>query len=370
MVIEQREYREYQQRIISKVLQAYSSGITSVIIISPTGSGKTYITLQILHEFERIHPNVNIGWTAMRRILLKQAASENKKVGVKIDFVSIFDKNQPKVDILVQDECHHSAANSCIIQLNKAKPTWLLGLTSTPFRTDKIKLMYQQTVTDYGVKFLIEKGYLSNFRHFLIPDWNIHTIVRIFQMEPQRWGKSIIFMQEGKDCYELTDKLQKAGITAETILGEFSEEKREEILSRFDNGTLQVLVNVNLLVEGYNCDDLQTVWCRNNSKLPTIQMAGRVLRKDPNNSNKVANIIQSTDTLYLYSKLVRPLEQYLFKNDRWLMVSGIPAFDKLSNQIRDDRMKYSRISEPVILGKGETILEDKYGDLIAKRKGI
>ena len=54
------------------------------------------------------------------------------------DLISMFDKNPPAdVDLLVVDECQHDAADSMAHIHNVVKPKMILGLTATPFRSDR-----------------------------------------------------------------------------------------------------------------------------------------------------------------------------------------------------------------------------------------
>ena len=101
--------RPYQQRIVSKVvamlLGKYRNGsgeleqaLRSVLIESPTGSGKTCMGLWVAKTLQQYIPDLVVGWVAMRRNLLSQSAEENEKLGMDvkdIHFVSMFEK-EPK----------------------------------------------------------------------------------------------------------------------------------------------------------------------------------------------------------------------------------------------------------------------------------
>src|SRR5262245_2779129 len=107
--------RPYQERIVRKALDLFcNQGVRSVLIDSPTGSGKTLMGLMIgraLHE----RLGLKIGWAAMRRHLLAQAARENAAQGIDAPctWISMFDRNPPTgLDLLVVDEAQHDAAGS------------------------------------------------------------------------------------------------------------------------------------------------------------------------------------------------------------------------------------------------------------------
>src|SRR5947209_18433332 len=77
--------RPYQLRIVAKAVGLFAdAGLRSVLIESPTGSGKTVMGLLVARALqERL--GVRVGWVAMRRYLLEQARAENeaKRVGVR-----------------------------------------------------------------------------------------------------------------------------------------------------------------------------------------------------------------------------------------------------------------------------------------------
>src|SRR6516162_300951 len=91
------ETRPYQQRIVARAVEWFcDKGMRSVLIDSPTGSGKTIMGLLIARTMQD-RLGLRIGWVAMRRNLLTQAASENESKGIGADcvFLSMFAKDPP-----------------------------------------------------------------------------------------------------------------------------------------------------------------------------------------------------------------------------------------------------------------------------------
>src|SRR5688572_20654220 len=83
--------RPYQWRIVGKALDMFAGRhvnrfghqeppARSVLIESPTGSGKTVMGLLIAKALHSQY-GLRIGWVAMRRNLLAQAAAENVRRG-------------------------------------------------------------------------------------------------------------------------------------------------------------------------------------------------------------------------------------------------------------------------------------------------
>ena len=183
------EPRPYQARIILKAFECFQgthvntlgaieAAARSVIIESPTGSGKTVMALMICKALQAAHPDLVVGWVAMRRNLLSQAQRENIEQGIEvknIHFVSMFEKyprelmqakSEGKKILLVVDEAQHDCANSMAHLHNIVNPQMILGMTATPFRTDKMKLCFDKVIKDAGIHTLIQDGYLSRFHHY------------------------------------------------------------------------------------------------------------------------------------------------------------------------------------------------------------
>src|SRR5262249_27490200 len=166
------EQRPYQQRIIAKAVDFFcDKNLRSVLIDSPTGSGKTIMGLCVARQMQDLL-GLRVGWVAMRRYLLAQAEEENRTrgIGVETTFLSMFDKDPPAgLDLLVVDEAQHDAAGSMAHLHNVIQPRFILGLSATPFRADKVKLCFDTVIKVAGIAPLIQDGYLSQFHHYTLP---------------------------------------------------------------------------------------------------------------------------------------------------------------------------------------------------------
>ena len=125
------EPREYQQRVVKQTVSSFmDEDLKSILIESPTGSGKTVMALLSLKRMQERDPTLSFGWVAMRRKLLAQAAKENLRIGVKnIEFISMFEKNPPKCNMMITDEAQHDAAQTCATLHKLLDAKWSLGLS-------------------------------------------------------------------------------------------------------------------------------------------------------------------------------------------------------------------------------------------------
>ena len=318
------EARSYQQRIVRKACEMYAGehvdrsgqredAAGSVLIESPTGSGKTVMGLAIARYMQAVY-GYKVGWVAMRRNLLQQAARENLQRGFDIDMqtISMFEKRPPKVDMLIVDEAQHDAAMSmanlhCVIQ-----PKVILGLTATPFRTDRVRLCFDRIIKDCGIHQLIQDGYLSRYHHYTIAEFSPQAVAEAFLREPQRWGKSLMFFHREEQCRECLQLLTSAGVKADVVTGKTN---RERQLDDFAAGKTDVLINMNILTEGFDCPQLKTVFCRPSGRSCTIQMAGRVFRKHL--PEPIKQIVQCKNTRHPMVKTATAEQQFVWTHDRW-----------------------------------------------------
>jgi superfamily II DNA or RNA helicase len=341
------EPRDYQRRIVTKAANMLTGrhvgrhgvepAVNSVLIESPTGSGKTCMAMLALKLLQHEIPDLHIGWIAMRRELLHQAAREHEQKGFglrNLHFLSMFVKEPPMELVqaphrmILCDESHHSAADSCAHLFNVIKPTLSLGLTATPFRVDRMRLCFQKVIKDAGIHQLIQLGYLARYWLYVVPKWTPQVVAERYLAEPERWGKSVMFFQSIRECRECCDILVGQGIRAEVISGDSD---RERQLADFAGGHIKVLINCMVLTEGFDSVDLQTVWVRDASKGPSIQMGGRVLRRCSTLPYK--QIVQSQETRCPFTKIASPTQQFVWSGWDWRSVTINPHIEALSRRM-------------------------------------
>jgi superfamily II DNA or RNA helicase len=212
---------------------------------------------------------------------------------------------------------------------NTIRPRWILGLTATPFRTDRIKLCFDKVIKDAGIHQLIQDGFLSQYDHYTIPCFNVRTVAEFFLREPSRWGKTIFFFRKLEECFELHELLASQGVVCDVVTGTSD---REQQIERFKSGQVPVLINCMVLSEGFDCPDLQTVFCRDSAKGPTMQMCGRAFRKHPD--APVKNIVQSKLTKWPFTKVALARQQFLWQEDEWRSLSVNPMINTVNSRAR------------------------------------
>jgi superfamily II DNA or RNA helicase len=223
----------------------------------------------------------------------------------------------PAMDLIVIDECHHVAADSYLRILDRAKElnpkVKVLGVTATPQRADKkaLKQVFDNVADVISIKELIDAGNLVRPRVFVIDCGlrselaNVRKTVADFDMAQveaimdkdavtskviAEWKdkagtrKTVVFCSTVDHAEHVTQAFCDAGVKADIVHGGLSDNARKRALTDFEKDRTQVLINVAVLTEGYDCQTVSCVLLLRpcSYKSTMIQMIGRGLRKvDP-----------------------------------------------------------------------------------------
>lgn len=374
------EPRPYQRIVVGDVHDMFQGqfrnmageteqNIQSVLVESPTGSGKTCMGHLIAKLTEHAVPGLAIGWVAMRKNLLTQAAAEAQKLAIHlkdIHYVSMFDKHpdalvaaraQGRPIMMVMDEAQHDAAESAAHLHNLLEPQFILGLTATPFRTDRMKLCFQKVVKRAGIHQLIQDGYLSQYENFTIPKWTVEQVVEHYLRCPEKWGKSIFYFLTKDECRQamallaphegaILDRLRvlRPDLPLRRVVdfvdGDLHPDVREDQLTRFKAGETACLVNCMILTEGFDDPSLETSWVRDSSRGPTMQMAGRVYRMHPewksnrNEQFRFKRVVQSKGTHWPMVKTAMPHQQFVWQDEEWRSLMVNPHLAQINHNAR------------------------------------
>jgi len=144
------DLQEWQRKALGDIAASMKQHLR-VLVLAPTGSGKTVIGAALVAEREE-----RVLWLAHRRELIDQAREALLKAGVPAGDIGIISggrrenenarilvgscqmhirKDVPEVDLIVIDEAHRSAAKTYVDILAEHKGP-VIGLTATPRRLD------------------------------------------------------------------------------------------------------------------------------------------------------------------------------------------------------------------------------------------
>jgi superfamily II DNA or RNA helicase len=325
--------RSYQKQVISEVYSHIRSCEKRILVVAPTGSGKTIIASQIVAHAASRHKRV--GFLVHRDILVKQTYEKFSQFGIECGFIKAgWQENRDSlvqiasvqtmesrdwwqllpVDVVLLDECHLVAWTNVVKQmLEVIHPNAIyIGLTATPWRTSKTEDMgdvfdalvcapMPQELIDSG--FLVKPSYYGverpNSRQVSIdPDGEfnqsdlalatdtpeqIATIVSHWRQLAQN-RRTIAFAVDVKHSKHICEAFNNEGIPASHVDGDTPYKKREKIYEQLDKGEILVLSSCEALTEGFDVPSVSAILlCRaTQSKALNVQMIGRGLRLSPN----------------------------------------------------------------------------------------
>jgi superfamily II DNA or RNA helicase len=362
------------------------------LIISATGTGKTYLSAFDVEKhkpkkFLFVVHRLTIAEEAMKTF--KRLLGDSIKMGIysgslqEIDADYIFSTvqtiskpenlekfNKNHFDYIVIDETHRAGAESYKRLMDYFSPSFLLGMTATPERTDGADIfkMFDYNIAYeirlnraleeemlcpfhyYGVTDLIVNGKplddKADFK-FLVADERVDRIVDKIKLYNCDNGtiRGLIFCSRQDECIELSNLLNKRGYNTIALTGNNSEKERQDAIERLesDRNKLDYIVTVDIFNEGVDIPKVnQIIMLRpTQSAIIFIQQLGRGLRKINNKEYlTVIDFIGNYSNNYMIPIALFGDTSYNKDALRKLLSSGscfIPGtstinFDKISKQ--------------------------------------
>jgi ATP-dependent helicase IRC3 len=338
------ELRPYQNHCIEAIKKQIKFNQHRLIVSLPTGAGKTVIFSHFIGQ-----ENKKTLVLAHREELLEQAKSKiesitNIPVGIVNQRSKDFGKQvviasiqsayrntnlqeliKQHFELCIYDECHRAAAMGSRLVLKElgfgpGTKKILIGFTATPFRNDKrrgLKEVFDIPAYECNIRKLIDDGYLvkpigyiirnnldlssvategddweeKSLSSFMDTDEMLEAVVDTWQ-EKASGRQTICFGINVKHSQHLADTFNARNITAVLIHGGMDPDLRRQYLDEYSKGTIQILCNAQVLVEGI---DLPATSCiilsPTKSDLKAQQAFGRGLR--------LAAWIQKKDCIFL-----------------------------------------------------------------------
>ena len=320
------DYQEDMKSRIEKALRLHQS----VMAQMPTGTGKTYLLTAVIDSFVKANPNIKVWIIAHRRELVSQieetikkfysySASENDSLLVSVKAVSIqwiyrhYDEIEEEPGMVVIDEAHHALAKTYKEMWERFPKAKFLGLTATPCRLNGKGFtdLFDVLVQSWGVPEFISKGRLATYDFVSIKsngvtqrlidslqkrgadgDYQNKEMDMLLNKRPsierlyrsfEEYGKDrkgIVYAINISHAKKIMELYQEHGIKAVAIDSKTPAAERQADIEAFKKGDIQVLVNVDIFSEGFDCPDVEFVQLARPtlSLAKYLQMVGRGLR--------------------------------------------------------------------------------------------
>lgn len=329
--------RPYQVAAIEQVRAALKSHARRVVVVLPTGAGKTSVAAEIISSAERKGSRV---WLiAHRQELILQARARLRQWSIEpgviwaqepmdlerpTQVVSLATlvrrladgRVKPDASVIIIDEAHHATANSYRAVLDLHPEAVVLGLTATPCRADGAGLVdvFEHLVIGVQPGELVRDGFLVEPTVFAGASPNlggVHIrrgdfdatelaaavngagltgkIVETHERRVGRGKRTIAFGVDVEHSQNLAKAFRDAGYRAEHLDGETGAEERAAKLGALRRGEIEVLTNCSLFGEGLDVPDLDAVILARPTKSLALflQQCGRVLRPAPGKERAV-----------------------------------------------------------------------------------
>ena len=318
----------YQSEMVSRIESAFLSH-RSVMVQMPTGTGKTRVLASVVRDEVRRAGNPVVWVVAHRRELVSQIEGTLKAFGldpsgradggIRVMSVQWLARHYGEMadsppSLIVIDEAHHAPAGSYAEVMEAFPEARKLGVTATPCRLDGrgFTALFETLLVSQSVSSFIRDGYLSDYDYVsLNPGGEDQRLIDGLERRGADGDYSVAEMRDVLDCRPSIERLYRTiagfvperrgivyaisiehaehvaehyrshGLRAEAVSSETPADERCSAIGRFRDGKLDILVNVDLFSEGFDCPDVEFVQLAR----PTLslsrylQMVGRGLRR-------------------------------------------------------------------------------------------
>ncbi len=318
-----------QKAALQEIQSVRESGKDKGLVISATGTGKTYLSAFDVRNFA---PKRML-FIVHREQILQKAKSDFIRIlgGMEKDFgilsgnlrqtdarylfatIQTISKEEtlqqldPQAfDYILIDEVHKAGAKSYQKVIEHFQPKFLMGMTATPERTDDFNI-YE--LFDYNVAYEIrlqealEEDMLCPFHYFGVTDVEYeegvideatvftkliteervdHILQKInYYGHSGEKVRGLMFCSRKEEAIKLSEELNQRGLKTVALTGQHSQEERVLQVDRLENGVIDYILTVDIFNEGIDIPSVnQVVMLRQTqSSIIFIQQLGRGLRK-------------------------------------------------------------------------------------------
>ena len=320
--------RDYQERAVAELRQAFAAGARRPLLVLPTGGGKTVVFCYVAASASARGRRVLI--LVHRAELLKQTSRALERLGVRhglvapgctptLDMVQVasvqtlarrLDKIAWKPDLIVVDEAHHAVAGTWATVLSAFPQAVVLGVTATPCRLDGRGLgdVFDHLVIGPSTSDLMSRGFLCKATVYAPPSRIDVTGIKLHHGDfarnevidrvdkPMITGDAvahyrklmpgkpaIAFCASVDHAHHVASMFRDSGFASTSLDGTTDDKDRADAIRDLGDGRLQVLTSCEIVSEGTDIPVVTgAILLRpTQSESLFLQQVGRVLRPAP-----------------------------------------------------------------------------------------
>ena len=333
------DLRPYQSKNKNRIYESWKEH-NAVMLQMPTGTGKTRLFVSLLRDIHRyaaeIKTQIRVLILVHRIELIDQISYElGVRYGLADGIIHSQDRERPMFpfqiasvqtlnrrfdrwsertfDFIIVDEAHHVLAESYKKIINTYPNAKVLGVTATPYRLSGagFRPEFDVLIESESIREFIKKGYLSDYEYYSIAPFSQmqHQIDDITKVDSSgdyanselmeicdknkiraqvvdtylkyaKGKKGIVYTINKLHNKHLCESFCESGVSAVAIDSDTSAEERERLIQQFKRGEIDVLCNVDIFSEGFDCPDIEFVQLARPTKSLSLylQQVGRGLR--------------------------------------------------------------------------------------------
>jgi superfamily II DNA or RNA helicase len=305
----------HQTLAIERARAAVRRGLRRLLIVAPTGSGKTVLIALMARGHLDARDTNRVLVLVHRRELAQQTVSKLRAIGVAdVDVLQAGAEvktgarivvasvqtitargERPPATMVLWDEAHHVLA-ATFRDVYAAYPDAIhCGYTATPTRADGKGLgsVFEEMIVAASVRELTALGLLTPSEVLCLGeptrDLAIDPVAAYVEYTPGR--PAVVFASSVEHARALVPQFSAAGYRAACVDGEMPSAQRDVVLTRFAVGGLDVITNCFVLTEGFDAPRAEVcILARSPGCVGTfLQMVGRVLRVT--SGKKIATVL-------------------------------------------------------------------------------
>ena len=398
------DLRPYQNDNKEQIYEYWKDN-RAVMLQMPTGTGKTRLFVSILKDFHKyaaeLRKQIRVLVLVHRVELIDQISEElGVRYGLAHGFIHSKDRERRKFpfqiasvqtlnrriqnwadygfDFIIVDEAHHVLAESYRKIINTFPNAKILGVTATPCRLSGVGFRpeFDKLIVSDSIQEFINKGYLCNYEYYSISPYSYvqNQIERIQATDASgefataemqkicaqdkiraqivetylnyaKGKKGIVYTINKIHNKHLCEAFCEKGIKAVAIDSDTDVEERERMIEEFKLGKIDILCNVDIFSEGFDCPDIEFVQLARPTKSLSLylQQVGRGLRISANKEKTIF-----LDNVGLYNRFGVPAANRYWED----YFEGVEGATESRSKSKDSKDAKERICRERDLSEG------------------